>query len=539
MNTGNGYGWADSYEEPKEKKRSTSPRPAPKQKASATTPAVMEAIGPLPGFVQDVVKEIARMPYVKEGVEMMLLRSADFRNPTAALLAGIMIDSTAHRMFEKGLDEKWPRVEKKIMSADEVVVGAGFHAAVYCAVRGQMGYAPPLVLEANERVGGIFATSTSPTFYLNSRNRPGDSSVPGQPGSLNVLPGSIVQPSDLGGAEYQTDAEMALTIRVTLAMNATVRTRSRVMSIIYGSFVDEEGTSRNHELLLEDGTVIRANRVVIATGLGKPIVLDGTAGGGEMRMTDRVMTYTDFLRRLDQPFPFRGMERVAVIGAGDSGKTVIEALCGQGPGRHGSVASLDWMQTIDWYGLNVRFRKEFEECNRSRYRGIGRLLTPAIERVIGYDEDEGEDSTELFAVPSYTSRVRSTFSNSGRSEKASQIVPGYNCVYVNERPYDHVIVCTGFRSENVPLPFQLPLDVLSVNGRAIGRKTPNNTIVTIGPAYPLETSSMEGQAYGQGTPFIRENNAALFRYAQRTAQVAMFLPEPQFVAGFARDDVAF
>jgi hypothetical protein len=501
-----------------------SPR-ARKATPPAVSPEVTKAVSPLPTFMQDVCKTIARTPYVGDGIKMMLERKNDFRNPTAALLAGITIEGAALRMFEDALDAAWTlpkpitaKIGPRSQGFEEVVIGGGQQAAIYCAIRVQSGYPRPLVLEAEDRVGGVFATAKSATFYLNSRNRPGESSVPGQPGALNALPGSIVQPSDLGGEEYQTDAQMAVAIRTALAMYADVRTKSRVMDVRFGSFGRDGDKNRNHQLILDDGTIVNAGRVVLATGLGKPIVLGREPGA--MVMSDRILTYTDFLRRLDQPFPLRGMERVAVVGAGDSGRTVIEALCGQGPGAKSSVASVDWPQQIDWYGLDVFTKSDFERCNRSRYKGIGRLLPRSTDA----------DSQRMARVISVYDR------DNGGGLRPSQLIPGYNCVYVNERSYDHVIVCTGFERKSTALP--LRLQPFLINGRQVGFNSVGNSIVTIGPCMDVPISSMEVNALGAGVAEVNENSAALFRYAQRTAQAAMFLPPPAVVGTFSRDDIA-
>jgi hypothetical protein len=71
----------------------------------------------------------------------------------------------------------------------EVIIGAGFHAAVYAATRVLSGFPKPLVVERGHRAGGTFAMTDRPTFYLNSRNRPGGGGLAGDQGtSLNYLP---------------------------------------------------------------------------------------------------------------------------------------------------------------------------------------------------------------------------------------------------------------------------------------------------------------------------------------------------------------
>src|SRR5207248_8155169 len=105
----------------------------------------------------------------------------------------------------------------------EVVIGGGFHAAVYAATRVLSGYPKPLVLERNRRVGGTFAMTSRPTFYLNSRNRPGTAGLAGDQGaSLNYLPGAPIPAANASIAEYQTNTDLAFAIRLVLAQFADV-----------------------------------------------------------------------------------------------------------------------------------------------------------------------------------------------------------------------------------------------------------------------------------------------------------------------------
>ena len=57
-----------------------------------------------------------------------------------------------------------------------------------------------------------------PTFYLNSRNRPGNGGLAGDQGaSLNYLPGAPIQAANVSMTEFQTNTDMAFVIRLALA----------------------------------------------------------------------------------------------------------------------------------------------------------------------------------------------------------------------------------------------------------------------------------------------------------------------------------
>src|SRR4029079_2231715 len=98
-------------------------------------------------------------------------------------------------------------------------------AAVCARVRFCSGFTKPRVVERHDRVGGAFAMTARPTFYLNSRNRAGTPGPAGDRGaSLNCLPGAPIQAADVSMAEYQTNTDLAFTIRLALAQFADVVT---------------------------------------------------------------------------------------------------------------------------------------------------------------------------------------------------------------------------------------------------------------------------------------------------------------------------
>jgi hypothetical protein len=313
-----------------------------------------------PRSVRDTLSLISKDPALNGGILAMKERKGEFSSPMAAKLSGVAQIPAARKEFDSTLDQMWQRNgNDKLPAASEVIVGAGLHAAIYSAVRVARGFEKPLVLEADKTVGGAFAVSKESAFYLNSRNRPGKLSVPGRDGALNVLPGGMIQPSDLSGDEYQRNTDLAFCIRTTLAMCAHVVPGRKVI-----------GTDK-YNAVLDGGDRVPYERLIYATGLGEANMLIGSYADGQ-----RVLTFPQFMGSLDTTFPLRGMKNVAVIGAGDSGRTVIEALCGQGPTSRWSVASLDWPDRIDWFGVpeDSLTRQGYEECNRSRYKGIGRLL---------------------------------------------------------------------------------------------------------------------------------------------------------------------
>lgn len=420
-------------------------------------------------------------------------RAAGFSGPAAAMFAGIIMNAEASNYFDEALTRHFDRTGKDqdrfLEGGDtatpfpEVVVGSGLHAAIYCAGRVARGFPPPIVLEQSARVGGAFAVSARPSIYLNSRNRPGGLGLPGTPDALNRVPGAPVQPSDLGGDEYQTNAALAWPIRLSLAMYARVMPNVTV-DMVAGLSNDEAA------LLLADGREMRAKRVIVATGLGYPVTLPGLLPGSK-----RVITFAQLMRQMDEPFPLRGMRRCAVIGAGDSGKTAIEMLTGQGPVRHLSVASLDWAERIDWYGVprNCSTRNGWENTARSRYKGIARLLP------------DGRFRERLTRVQPFNDRV-------------DAIAEGCDSVYVNDRSYDQVVLALGYQGPTLASPGRVQF---TLGGRVVASVALDGPIFAIGTAANIPITQRERDFFPAAE--AKQNAVAMWRLAPRTAALAAAL----------------
>jgi hypothetical protein len=480
-----------------------------KPRKTATQVYIDKQVPGLPDDMRFAVEDVYADPNLNDAI--LALKG---RGHNAALLAGAYLNPVARRIINEQMDHYWRKaqVPVDVNTPREVIVGAGLHAAIYCAVRVKMGFPKPIVLEASDRVGGIFAVTHNPAFYLNSRNRPGPLSIPGEvdSGALNVIPGAPIQPSDLSGTEYADNASLAWAIRWTLMMYADVIPNAKVTGV-YGS----GSLSGRAGVRLDNGKAVYASRVIIATGLGDPVT--------ESTLSGKVLTYPQFMRRMDDQFPLRDMDRIAVIGAGDSGKTVIEALCGQGPSPGLSIAALDYPRQIDWYGVPERCLTPdgWVRNNRSRYKAIGRLLPRVIRDDVGYDEDTGEYFTRSATI---VSRVQ-PYANRGN------LMLGYDEIMVNGKPYDLVIQATGFESNARDIS---PLAAFTIDGvsnaqyangssEIIARSyalTPS--IYIVGPAANIDVSAVERNA-SPSLNSVPENTAAIFRYARKTSTLAMTL----------------
>jgi hypothetical protein len=430
------------------------------------------------------------------GLRLMSERATEFDSKLRMQLTGLSMVPDARAMANTRLDDFWSTqrgtASRSYNSSDrpEVIIGSGFHAATYAATRAARGLPKPTVLERSDRVGGVFASSKCPTFYLNSRNRPGLLGLPGQEQALNVLPGAPIQPSDLDMSEYQTNEDMAWVIRLTLALFANVRTGANVTGI---------GDPGNDCYLTTDDDEIYAKRILDARGLGDSKIREYVDG-------KRILDFPTFLASLDARWPMRDMSRVAVIGGGDSGRVAVEALLGIGPSYTGSIASLDYVREIDWYATDLPAScEDWYATQRSRYSRIGGFLPRA-----------GQSSY----------RGRSRLQIMGRR---GTITPSLASVIVNGQTYDRVIVCTGQKLASFGYSEFDFESVLSSAGSAdgsrglgtvIAKRYASSKYYRIGPAADIPFSRDETDS---GIDRIAANKVAMFRLANRTAALAVKL----------------
>jgi hypothetical protein len=273
--------------------------------------------------IESLLAAVAARPAASEGMRAMMQRAGEFDSPLAAKLTGIALDPPGRELADQTLDAYWSHDLRSqdvltYSPADrEVIIGSGFHAAVYAATRVRSGYPRPLVCERGQRAGGTFATTTRPTWYLNSRNRAGGAGLAGdQRASLNYLPGAPIQAANVSMVEYQPNTDMAFVIRLALAQFADVVTGAQVRSVA------SDGTGL--EIEIQNRAPLRAGRLIDARGLGDPRDQDLTNG-------TTILTFPQFMARMAGMWPLRGVRRAAVIGGGDSAKCAVESLLGIAP----------------------------------------------------------------------------------------------------------------------------------------------------------------------------------------------------------------
>jgi hypothetical protein len=400
------------------------------------------------------------------------------------------LERKRERMFAK--TEGW--ADQVDTGYDELIVGGGPSAAAYAATRTASGKPRPLVV-SNVLGGESFSTTLSPWFDLNSRNRPGDGGLPSEGAALNVIPNAPVQGENLNMAEFQNNSDIGYVVRTALLRFADLH--KGVVERVERALSRQP---RRFVVKLASGAQLYADRVIDARGMGEPSQLRNRAVGGKIPFSERIWSFSDFAKRFDQPFPFRDLDRVAVIGDGDSARVVAEALLGIGPSQHMSVPMLDWVAQVDWYGPSLPSTcEDWRSRERGRYQRLGSFLRA---------QDNGIQRLRVFRDSGYPSE-------------------GLDRVYVGGRPYDAAIVCIGFEQENTSIEGSFANNDFGEYAYAADARTAlartfdgGTKLVRIGVAANLGFDDGDTSE----TTRIENNRVALFRLLPRIVQLAIQLP---------------
>lgn len=443
-----------------------------------------------------------------QGVRMVMERANEFPSTLQAQLTGIGLDPAARNFTDMFLDQRF-QLNRNMLSlprvnpVPEVVIGSGFHAATYAATRVLAGKPAPWILERAPFVGGAFAIRSADgtypgVFNLNSRNRRGTPGLSGDnEAQLNYLPGAPIQASALSNAEYQTNADIAFVTRLTIAQYASrsVFPGIEVKAVEPGR-LSNDGGGYFTITYLRNGSerTLLASRIIDARGLGD-------ATGADKADGQSVMTFPQFLQRMTQPWPLRGLRNVAVIGGGDSGKCVVESLFGLGPNPFMAAAELDSVNRVDWYGQEIdQSYDEYCRSNRGRYRAIGRYLRA---------DKMGNARLKVFNV-----------------RRTPVALPGGPAL-VNGRSYDMVIVATGNEVKDVPglnFPYVESVYQSGDYNRTLAVRNESDygsaLRLRVGPRANI---GFERDEISSGVSDIDQNRVAMFRLATRTAALAVQL----------------
>lgn len=228
----------------------------------------------------------------------------------------------------------------------------------------------------------------------------------------------------------------------------------------------------------------------------------------------RVLTYSQFAQLTQTPEGERiilqdkdgGPKKVAVLGAGDGGNTVVSYLLGLGEDYQNSRQVLGFRPEIQWYGQEAKTGREFSRSSRSRYAnicaGFDRSITPIDSKARNFD-----------------------ISATGRPR-------------VNGEEIDLVVSCVGY--EEVPLNNVLGFDVRTETlrdskNRGLARKVRGQEIYVVGPSSgisPQDTDPEVQRLYRElGLP---DNEVANFWRGPQTQRAAIELAK-KFPLGMNSD----
>ncbi len=309
-------------------------------------------------YLSTLISRIASNRRMNTGIRAMRDQVAMFGgNTERATLAGIAMQPESREYLEARIDSMWDRYSLP-ETAPEIVIGGGLHSAIYCATRVALGFSRPTVLESDYTPGGIFAVTDIPSFWLNSRNRPGNAGLPNSENNVNFIPSAPLQVPDISGTKFPVNTDLAFIIRLMLADSANLYVNRTVTSF----------DSSEMMLEMETGETIRAGRIIDARGLGKPLAKPEVNG-------ETILSFPQLMRQMANPLPLAGMGRVAVIGNGDSARCAVESLLGLGPQQTMRSATVEYLPRIDWYARNLPLKySAWKEQVRGRYGAIGAYL---------------------------------------------------------------------------------------------------------------------------------------------------------------------
>jgi hypothetical protein len=442
--------------------------------------------------IANLLSAVASNPAAADGMRLMTERAADFAHPLAAQLTGIALDPAGRAAADRFLDAYWSDEQRQrdalaARGNRDVIIGSGYHAAVYAATRVLAGHRRPLVLERDLRVGGTFAMTSRPVFRLNSRNRPGGPGLAGdQTANLNYLPGAPIQAANVSAAEYQTNTEMAFVIRLTLAQFADVVPNANVLTVGEDDYDDDGGSV---PVAITAGRTLSAARIIDARGLGDP-------AGENLTNGTTIVSFAQFMQQMAGAWPLRGLRRVAVAGGGDAGKCAVEALLGIAPQPPMAAAGLDWVQRIDWYAQNLPVScQQWQQDIRGRYQAIGRHLRA--------DRSGARRLTVL--------------------NRRADVVDLPGTALIDGKGYDLVVLCTGAKEPLIEgLGAINDCEFHTVPGAgAVARKYYDRPVFRVGPHAQLPFTPAER---AEGVLEQPGNAVAMFRLGSKTAALAATLP---------------
>jgi NAD(P)-binding Rossmann-like domain len=293
-------------------------------------------------------------------------------------LTGVMTETEGRREFMASLDrvtraesaELKETARQGKLEADIVIIGAGVQGSIMAArLRAEDPDMRIVTVDAGKRLGGQFRSyGDRPVFSINSRNfRAQNNDTPGLPGSSGNLnsfgPKAPMQLTDFTSEVYPTNLDLGDTAALNQYFSAETMLDVRV-----------EGRSRTsdgeqyvflRDTVTSEGYRVKATRVVGIPGAGER---KSASQYGNVLTAEEVFAdfgNTDNTRPMDR---YKN-KRIAIIGAGDTGRVIGDLFVGLAPREaYGkSTVQLGRPSAIEWYGTDFVDRDGSCNTNRPRY----------------------------------------------------------------------------------------------------------------------------------------------------------------------------
>lgn len=319
---------------------------------------------------------------------------------TRSIMDGTQFDGEEHRKITPYVQDAWEKgvggkdllgyidtrvrtnsteILSTLNNYDVAIIGSGPHGTAVAAYLAEK--RPELsvvIIESRPQLGGMWRSyGPKPVFQMNSRVRRADRRLPPLPRTpANINPLGMYAPVELsdiptGAYAWNTEMGAVCTINAFLSADTLVDATVSLVEPDYNEPLIAGSYPRIMTLETAGGSKrLRAKIVVDARGLRRRSAIG--AFSPESLPDGFFNTDTFYTHFATHPNPlerFHG-QRVAVIGRGDGGLTVLEALIGNLPAStygHGGVGRMRPSQ-VDWYGAASAQVTEIEACLRSRYK---------------------------------------------------------------------------------------------------------------------------------------------------------------------------
>ena len=254
-----------------------------------------------------------------------------------------------------------------------------------------------LTLEKTDTVAPLYSEAGQ-FFYLSSSARDSqDGRFQKLMGEVNQIPNSPLNLSDISFTRFPIGSDLGNLITL-------VRGFFSKNPILFGAEVlgVDRKPDKKIRVLLKDGRTITTKKLIFSSGMGE----EKTHFGNNIlrllkkeatKENPRVETFLGAAKRsalMDHPFEDYVDKKIAVIGAGNGGDTVVSWLLRLGPEQSYArdPVSLGYPDKIVWYGQRCQNCIDYKTFNSAQYANVGtgfsdRTIDPIFQEVVDVFED--------------------------------------------------------------------------------------------------------------------------------------------------------